>query len=124
FRAGGRRGAGAGLGARGGFFFRGPYHLLDLDGKRAALHRADQREREERQAWHRFAIQRGKEAVQAMGLLAGFGYDRFITAEQIDISSLKDTVGKLTRDTGRNAPVEPDHAYGCPESDGPREPVC
>jgi len=31
---------------------------------------------------------------------------------------LKDTVGKLTRDAERNAPLEPGHVYGCPESDG------
>jgi hypothetical protein len=78
-----------GFGPRRRLFLRSAHHLLDLDGKRPTVFGADQRQGEEREARHTLAIQAGKEAVQSMGVLAGFGHDRFITAEQIDIVSLE-----------------------------------
>ena len=73
------------LGACGGFFLCGTHDLLDLDGERPSLLGADQRQREEGQPRHRFAIQAGKEAIQPMGVLAGFGHHRFVTAQEIGI---------------------------------------
>ena len=45
-------------------------------------------------------------------------------SERLDPIPFKDTVGKLTRDTGRNAPLEPDHANRYPQSAAPRTPSC
>jgi len=67
--------------------------------------------------------------VEQLLQLAGIGLPEFQTQRlellpgadgtyEIDITArFKDTVGELTRDTGHNAPVEPDHVYGYPEPD-------
>ena len=43
------------------------------------------RQGEEGQPGHRLAIQTGKEPIQAMGVLAGFGDDDFIAHQQVDL---------------------------------------
>ena len=78
------------LGACHRFFSLGAHDLRDLDGERPALLGADQRQREEGQPRHGFTIQAGEEAVQAIGVLACFGHDRFVTAQEIDVSALKE----------------------------------
>jgi hypothetical protein len=79
-----------GFGLHRRFFRDTPHDLLDRNRKGATLFGADQREGEERQPGNRFAIQRGKEAIQARGVLAGFGDDGFITAEEIDILGVEE----------------------------------
>jgi hypothetical protein len=59
--------------------------LLDAERERAPLLRAHQGKREKGQAWHWLAIQTGKEPIQTMGALAGFGDDDFVAHEQVDI---------------------------------------
>ena len=53
-------------------------------GKTPGLH-THQRQGEEGQPWHRFAIQTGKEPIQTMGALARFGDDDFVAHEEVDI---------------------------------------
>ena len=83
-----------GVGPCCGFFLRGAQDLLDGDGKRAPRFGADQRQGETCQSRHGFAIQTGKEAIQARRVLAGFGDNRFITAEQIDLISAEEMGAK------------------------------
>ena len=77
------------FGLCGRFFLGTAQHLLEGDGKGMPLVDADKCEREERQARNGFAIQTGKEAIQAWGVFAGFGDNRFIPSEQIDISGVQ-----------------------------------
>src|SRR6266545_1574144 len=79
-----------GLGLSERFFLGTAHNLLDSDRKGATLLGADQREGEERQARNALAIQRGKEAIKARSVLAGFGHDGFITSEQIDIVGIEE----------------------------------
>ena len=67
------------------FFCVAAHDLLDAQRKRAPLLDADQGQRKKRQPWHRLAVQTGKEPIQAMGDLAGFGDDDFVAHEQVGL---------------------------------------
>ena len=84
----------------GGLFLGTAQHLLDSNGKRATLLRADEREREEGQTRNALAIETGKEAIKARGVLAGFGDDRFIAGKQIDIISLEQVAAEEQSEEG------------------------
>src|SRR5215468_9805626 len=51
---------------------------LDTQGKRTPCLDTHERHGEEGQPWHRLAIQTGKEPIQTLGVLAGFGDDDFV----------------------------------------------
>ena len=79
-------------------------NLLDTSWKRAPWLEADARQGEEGQSGHRLAIPTGKEAIQAMGMVARFGGANFIPDPQGDILG---TGHMLTKDQ--------------PKQGGPRE---
>src|SRR5215831_14891495 len=60
--------------------------LLDAHGKRPPFLDAHQGESEEGQPWYRLTVQASEEAIEAMGVLAGFCHDDFITRDEVDIS--------------------------------------
>src|SRR5258706_4115532 len=93
-------GLGAGLGRCRGAFFSGADHLLKRDRQRAALFGTDQRQAEEGQAGYGFASQRGKEPVQSVGELAGFGDDGFITSEDVEIVRVEQMCAKEEPEQG------------------------
>src|SRR5215213_5743876 len=83
-----------GFGSLGGFLLHAAHDLFERDRKGAALFGTDQREGEEGQTWYRLAIQRGKEAVETGGVLAGFGHDGFIASQQIVIIRVEEMRAK------------------------------
>ncbi len=106
----GGRAFGGGLGACGRAFFWRAQHLFDGDRKRFAVGGADQREGKEGQARHRFAIQTGKEAVEAGRVFARFGHDGFITANEIDMVGAQEMGAKEEpeeRGPGKGSMKEP-----------------
>ena len=59
--------------------------LLDAQWKGVPCLDTDERQGEKCQPWHRLPVQTGKEPIQAMGVLAGFGDDDFIACDQVDL---------------------------------------
>ena len=79
-----------------GRFFCGAAHdLRNAERDRAPLLDTDQGQREAGAAWHRLAIETGKEPTPAMRHLAGFGGDNFIAHQPVVLSS---TVDMLTQE--------------------------
>jgi hypothetical protein len=73
------------FGLVGRFFCVATHDLLDTDRERASLLRAHQGQREEGQPGNRFAIQTGKEPIQAIGVCARFGGHDLIAHQQVAI---------------------------------------
>jgi hypothetical protein len=72
------------FGLAGRFLHFAAHDLLNADRERAPFLDADQREGKEGQAWHRLAVQTGKETIQAVGVLACFGDHHFIASQEVD----------------------------------------
>jgi len=83
-----------------GRFLRGAAHdLLNPDGERTSFLEADQREGEEGQPGYHLAVQTGKEPLQAIGVLPGFGDHDFITSQQVNIPWPVDMLTKNTQNS-------------------------
>ena len=107
------------FGLAGGFLRVAADHLLHAHRKRPPFLDAHQGEREEGQPWHRLAIQAGEEPIEAMGVLAGFRDDDFITRNAVDIRRAVQMVTKehpkqhRPREDGREQALDGAIAAAC-----------